>query len=93
MRQCKLFPKATGMISCCANPNCSVPLRRLRDGRIFQFEVKGKLAGGLSQSGGIAAAIRLSRNVSHFWLCGKCSSHHTLIFDQKTGVTVVPINP
>jgi hypothetical protein len=79
------------MISCCANPNCGVPLRRLRDGRIFQFEVKGKLAGGPSPSGAIAGSVRFSRQVSHFWLCGKCSAHHTLIFDQEKGVTVVPV--
>jgi hypothetical protein len=68
------------MITHCANPGCAVPLRYLRDGRIFQFEVRSRVQ-----------ARKLSRQVAHFWLCGECSSKVTLSFDPAAGVRVVPM--
>jgi len=70
------------MITQCANPACAVPLRYLRGGRIFQFEVRSRRQGR-----------KLSRQVAHFWLCGRCSSMMTLAFDPATGVQVVPMIP
>lgn len=75
------------MTSHCANPACAVPLRYLRDGRIFQFEVRR----GLSQTPDdkpITIGDRV-RNISHFWLCGHCSSTLTLAFDVTRGAVVV----
>jgi hypothetical protein len=70
------------MVTNCANPACSVPLRYLRDGRLFQFEVRSRLQ-----------PRKLSRQVAHFWLCGRCSSTFTLTFDPTTGVQLVPLVP
>jgi hypothetical protein len=70
------------MVTKCANPDCSIPLRYLRDGRLFQFEVRSP-----------APSRKLSRQVAHFWLCGSCSSTLTLAFDATSGVRVVPLVP
>src|SRR2546430_17422626 len=77
------------MISRCANPACSVPLRYLRDGRLFQFEVRSRSLAGFEQQP--PRHGKASRQIAHFWLCGHCAE--TLIFDQLKGVTVVPLLP
>jgi hypothetical protein len=72
------------MTSHCANPDCAVPLRLLKDGRLYQFAVRPQApAQELASSGP-------SRSVSHFWLCGECSSKLTLVFDQLKAVVVKP---
>jgi hypothetical protein len=70
------------MVTNCANPSCSVPLRYLRDGRLFQFEVRSR-----------TKFRKLFRQVAHFWLCGRCSSTLTLIFDPAMGVQLTPLLP
>lgn len=69
------------MTSHCANPDCAVPLRLLRDGRLYQFEVRPQAPKVPANS---------SRHLSHFWLCGECSSKLTLVFDQVKAVVVKP---
>jgi len=34
---------------------------------------------------------KVSRQVAHFWLCGKCCSMMTLTFDPAAGVQVIPM--
>jgi hypothetical protein len=77
------------VISNCANPACAVPLLRLRDGRLFQFEVKSTPTSASEDEH--KPAPKVMRQVAHFWLCGECSSHLTLSFDQLRGVTVSPL--
>lgn len=77
------------MVSNCANPSCGVPLRYLRDGRLYQFEVKA-LANG-STLANRQTAKKPSRQVWHYWLCGPCSSSMTLEFDQLRGLKLTPI--
>jgi hypothetical protein len=77
------------MVSHCANPLCSVPLRYLREGRLYQFEVKSLLAPQLSHT--LAEGKRQSRRVWHYWLCGRCAGSMTLAFDQREGLKVVPL--
>jgi len=72
------------MTSHCANPDCAVPLRLLRDGRLYQFEVRPQ-----SPKEPVPFATH-SRSLSHFWLCGECSSKLTLVFDQLKAVVVKP---
>jgi hypothetical protein len=72
------------MTSHCANPDCAVPLRFLRDGRLYQFEVRPQAASNL------VASPNSSRSLSHFWLCGECASKLTLVFDQMKAVVVKP---
>ena len=80
------------MTSQCANPECAIPLRHLKDGRLFQFEIRPNFPQDLgdaeSTSGHISRAIK--RTISHFWLCGRCSSTFTLVFDVMRGIKVSP---
>ncbi|HXF14575.1 MAG TPA: hypothetical protein VN517_15575, partial [Terriglobales bacterium] len=63
---------------------CAVPLRLLRDGRLYQFEVRPQTPSEPVTS------TQPSRSLSHFWLCGECSSKLTLVFDQLKAVVVKP---
>lgn len=77
------------MVSNCANPECAVSFRVLRDGRLFQFEVR-------ASSEGPTPVVRMERRrlvrrVWHYWLCGQCSSTLTLAFDRMDGLRVVPL--
>ena len=74
------------MTSHCANPECAIPLRYLRDGRIFQFEVRPAPA---TPSSNVSAKTG-TRRLSHFWLCGPCASTLTLVFDVLQGIVVRP---
>ena len=75
----------------CANPDCAAPLRHLRDGRLFQFEVRSFSVPGAAQCEQTPQKSRGSRQVSHFWLCGQCSSNLTLTFEQAKAVIVTPL--
>lgn len=75
------------MVSNCANPNCGVPLRYLRDGRLFQFEVRALSKNELNSE----LKKRPLRQVWHYWLCGECSSTMTLQFDQMRGLKIMPL--
>jgi hypothetical protein len=77
------------MVSRCANPACSIPLRYLRDGRLFQFEVRSRTLAGFEQQA--TRQGKASRQIAHFWLCGHCAETLTLTFDEFKGVTVVPL--
>ena len=79
------------MVSNCANPACATPLRYLRDGRLFQFEIKS-VAASEALPEVQPSAKKVSRGVWHFWLCGHCSSNLTLEFDQLKGVTLKPLH-
>jgi hypothetical protein len=79
------------MVSNCANPECGVPLRYLRDGRLFQFEIRS-LGNNTAQNEHRAAAPKKRpRQVWHYWLCGACSSMMTLQFDQLRGLKIMPL--
>lgn len=54
------------MMNQCANPKCSKPLRYLREGRIFVFEVPDSRPE--RSPGGVRG-----RRMEHYWLCGECS--------------------
>jgi hypothetical protein len=76
------------MVSNCANPKCAAPLRYLRDGRLFQFEVRS-----LNKTDAVEPTQkrRSFRQVWHYWLCGACSSSMTLQFDQLRGLKIKPL--
>jgi hypothetical protein len=69
----------------CANPNCAIPLRLLREGRLFQFEIRSQTANSSRPK------LGRSRATSVFWLCGQCSSKLTLVFDRLKGVITQPL--
>lgn len=83
--------QAIGMLSRCANPNCATPLRRLRDGRLFQFAIKCVSVTGLDRIAVEHGRQERRRSVWHFWLCGDCSSNMTLEFDQLKGLKIKPL--
>lgn len=68
------------MVDLCANPGCARPLKYLRDGRIYIFEV--------SSAATDPNAKRL-RHLEHYWLCGLCSETLILVQDDK-GIHVAP---
>jgi hypothetical protein len=75
----------------CANPACAIPLRYLRDGRLFQFEVRAEAKSAEDATANVYRLIkRTPRSISHFWLCGQCASAFTLVFDTLKGVIVKP---
>jgi len=78
------------VVSHCANPSCATPLRYLREGRLFQFEVKSLNHLADSPEGEVNGPKRPSRQVWHYWLCGHCSSDMTLQFDQVQGLKLTP---
>jgi hypothetical protein len=85
MKYLKSWHEKALMVSHCANPACRVPLRRLRDGRLFQFEVRPQ-----SVKEPTSGFAKVSRTITHFWLCGECSSKLTLVFDQFQAVVLKP---
>jgi len=68
------------MVDFCANPRCARPLKYLRDGRIYIFEMKS--------APGEPGSKRIHR-VEHYWLCGACSQTLILVQD-RAGVHVAP---
>ena len=78
------------MVSQCANPACSTPLSHLREGRLFQFEVKAISVPCVDGSDGQSEET-MKRTVVHFWLCGPCSHTFSLELSPED-VEVVPKN-
>jgi hypothetical protein len=76
------------MISKCSNPQCGVPLRYLRHGRIFRFD----LPAVAFEAVGASRQTRMVRKVSHFWLCGHCCETMTLVLDPVLGIVVRPVD-
>jgi hypothetical protein len=79
------------MVSFCANPDCAIPLRYLRHGRLFQFEVRTTTIEGSGKGAPSTPVGKIRRQLSHFWLCGRCCQNLTLVFDSQRGVEVVPL--
>lgn len=76
------------MLAKCANPDCSTPLVYLREGKIFMMD--GSVVRKRTEQG--EAPAKPSGHVEHFWLCGPCSEHLTLVY-HPSGVKVVPKEP
>jgi hypothetical protein len=54
-----------------ANPQCNASLRRLREGKLFQFEARQIFT--LPE-----APFLKGHQVAHYWLCRKCVTFMTL---------------
>lgn len=52
------------MLSKCANPACLARFRYLREGKIFNIEIKAP---------GDAEVARFKDKIEHFWLCESCA--------------------
>ena len=76
------------MISKCANPECSVPFRYLRDGKLFRVDLD-QLE---SRPAGPHGSEKTWHRMEHFWLCGNCASTMTLVAEKGRGVIAVPLS-
>jgi len=65
----------------CANPECVVPFRYSRDGKLFRFDLSA-----FSRPVRIHPEGTVRRRIENFWLCGSCASKMTLI--SENGVEV-----
>jgi hypothetical protein len=70
------------MVRKCANPACSVPFRKLREGRVFVVEVEGHLVSGGSGC---------SRQPHYFWLCNSCCRTMTVVVEKSLRIKVAPL--
>jgi hypothetical protein len=68
------------MVSNCANPACATPLLRLRDGKLFQFEVKSISVPCVDESNAMPSEAPV-RQVAHYWLCGACADQMSLVLE------------
>ena len=70
------------MVSQCANPDCTTPLLHLREGKLFQFEVRAISVPCVDMSDENRSELP-TRHVSHFWLCGPCSASYSLRLEPE----------
>ena len=68
------------MVSKCANPTCSTPLLNLREGRLFQFEVRAISVPCVDPPEAETSEVP-TRQIAHYWLCGPCSKDVSLVLD------------
>ncbi len=78
------------MLSKCANPACSTPFRRLREGKLFQVETEC-WPQAKQPAARLVSRRRPWRRVEHYWLCDQCSFSITLTFDRERGMIAVPL--
>jgi hypothetical protein len=72
------------MLSKCANPTCSAAFRYLHHGKLFRMEVPAALAAvNKSPERGKKPPLR----TEFFWLCERCSTQMTLVYNREMGVT------
>jgi len=79
------------MLSQCANPQCSKPFLRLRDGKLFLVETNRLAKPGESAVPPFVRARQKQRQVEHYWLCDECARQWTLIYDRERGVALAPL--
>jgi hypothetical protein len=68
------------VVANCANPECGVPFRYFREGRLCRFD--------LNHFGPapVGPDVTAHRRGEYFWLCGSCASRMTLISELGVGV-------
>src|SRR5450432_952546 len=74
------------MVDRCANPQCLKPLRYLREGRIFVFDVPDNPP--VKRADGVRP-----RRMEHYWLCGSCASAMVLKHSTEEGVRLLARSP
>ncbi len=72
------------MLKKCANPLCPNAFRVLSQGKLFQMEVDDFVACANRKN-------RSPRRVERYWLCDRCCSSLTLIFEKGRGMVTVPL--
>jgi hypothetical protein len=77
------------MLTHCANSSCRAAFDYRLGGLFFRF-TKREARLQLSQE---ASSPNRTHEVEHFWLCGKCSKTHTLIWADGAGVQLRAVAP
>jgi len=78
------------MLSHCANPQCSRPFLRLRQGKLFLVETE--CAANSGELTGPSPYMRQPpRRVERYWLCDQCAAVWTLVHDRKEGILLAPL--
>src|SRR5437773_12547285 len=72
------------MLKECANPLCPNAFRVLSQGKLFQMEVDDFVACTNRKN-------RSPRRVERYWLCDRCCSSLTLIFEKGRGMVPLPL--
>jgi len=62
------------MIVKCANPACSAPFQYLRDGKLFHMDFSSSPHGSK-----LVGRAKPAQRVENYWLCGPCSTSHTVV--------------
>jgi hypothetical protein len=75
------------MVSKCANPACFIPLLRLREGKLFQFDSRW-ISGTQTKPSDALNKYQ----VTHYWLCGECAAFMTLRVKDGS-VEILPLKP
>jgi hypothetical protein len=80
------------MLSHCANPQCSKPFLRLREGRLFLVEtsVMAERADLKKRAG--APQRKTPKRVEYFWLCDQCAPRWTLVQDGGRDIALIPLS-
>jgi len=79
------------MLSHCANPQCSRPFLRLRQGKLFLVETECvDKPGELTAPASSQMPLR-PRRVERYWLCDQCAVVWTLVHDWNQGIVLMPL--
>jgi hypothetical protein len=68
------------MVSTCANPECSAPFRRLRQGRLFLIDPRDRARSQTAPG---------STRLEFFWLCDRCTPQFTVVVGPENEVSCV----
>ena len=79
------------MLSQCANPECTRPFLKLREGKLFLVETDRLTKPGEPATPPFVRARQQQRRVEHYWLCDECGAQFTLTYDRERGVALVPL--
>ncbi len=73
----------------CANPACPVSFDWRKGGKFFRFREPSNVAAQKNMNRGPAGV----HGVRHFWLCERCSSIFTLVYEEQFGVEIKLLRP
>jgi hypothetical protein len=79
------------MLSHCANPQCSRPFLRLRQGKLFLVETEFVAKLGELTAPSSPHMRQRPRRVERYWLCDQCAEVWTLVQDRKQGIVLVAL--
>lgn len=79
------------MVTHCVNPDCRVALRSFAEGRLFQFEVVSISVPACDEAR-LPFDEKPTRQLSHYWLCGSCSSSFAVTLEPMNGLTLIPLD-